>query len=315
MLKKILNFFIHSAVTAVGLIFLYSAYTKLDPVIETFEMSFIKLGVANWNTAPWVARLMIGIEIFIGLLLVLNYHLRFTLKAGIVLLMVFNTYLLYQIISGSGSENCGCFGEVIHMTPAQALGKNAVMILALLPGLLLRSEGWKLKKYVGVFWLTVGVVAMLTPHALNPVFYDERAIMDDESVGMKLPLEMLYEQRDREKVDSVTVDFRKGKHVVAFLSLTCPHCRIAAKKMKLMKDLNPSLPFYFILNGDKPELSQFMDDTKCHDIPYSFVLGQTFVKLAGVVLPRIYLIRDGILIMKKNHVTLQQNEIEDFLRN
>lgn len=315
MLKKILNFFIHLVVTAVGLIFLYSAYTKLDPVIETFEMSFIKLGVANWNTAPWVARLMIGIEIFIGLLLVLNYHLKFTLKAGIVLLMVFNTYLLYQIISGSGSENCGCFGEVIHMTPAQALGKNAVMILALLPGLLLRSEGWKLKKYVGVFWLTVGVVAMLMPHALNPVFYDERAIMDDESVGMKLPLEMLYEQRDREKVDSVTVDFRKGKHVVAFLSLTCPHCRIAAKKMKLMKDLNPSLPFYFILNGDKPELSEFMNDTKCHDIPYSFVLGQTFVKLAGVVLPRIYLIRDGILIMKKNHVTLQQNEIEDFLKN
>jgi hypothetical protein len=315
MLKKIIIFFIHLVVAAVGIVFLYSAYTKLDPVIETFEMSFIKLGVANWTTAPWIARLMIGIEIFIGLLLVLNYHLKFTLKAGITLLMVFNTYLLYQIVSGSGSDNCGCFGEVIHMTPAQALGKNAVMIFALLPGLLFRLEGWKFKKHAWVLWLSVGTVSSFLPHALNPVFYDERAIMDHESVGMKLPLEMLYEQRDKEKVDSVTVDFRKGKHVVAFLSLTCPHCRIAAKKMKLMKDLNPSLPFYFILNGDKPELNEFMKDTKCDDIPHSFVLGQTFVKLAGVVLPRIYLIKDGILVMKKNHVTLQQNEIEDFLKN
>ena len=315
MFKKIILFLIYFTSCIIGFVFLYSAYTKLDPVIETFEMSFIKLGIANWTTAPWIARMLIGIEIVIGVMLILNYQLKFTLKAAVALLMLFNTYLFYQISVGNGTENCGCFGEAIHMTSSQALIKNGIMILLLIPGLILRAEGWKFRKQNRIMWGAVAALSLLLPHFINPVFYDERAIMDDESVGMKLPLEILYEQRDREKVDSVTVDFRKGKHVVAFLSLTCPHCRVAAKKIKLMKDINSSLPFYFILNGERNELTEFMKDTKCDDIPYSFVLGQTFVKLAGVALPRIYLIHDGILVRKKNHVTLEQYQLEEFIKN
>ena len=55
-----------------GLIFIYSGYTKLYPVIETFEFTFIDIGVANWYTAPLIARLLIGLEFFIGLLLILK---------------------------------------------------------------------------------------------------------------------------------------------------------------------------------------------------------------------------------------------------
>jgi len=40
-----------------GLIFVYSGYSKLLPVIETFEFSFVDSGFANWYTAPVMARL------------------------------------------------------------------------------------------------------------------------------------------------------------------------------------------------------------------------------------------------------------------
>ncbi len=60
-------FFILSSI--MGLVFLYSAYTKLYP-IEPFEYTFVDLGIGGWKMAPFIARFMIGLEFFIGILLI-----------------------------------------------------------------------------------------------------------------------------------------------------------------------------------------------------------------------------------------------------
>ena len=71
----------------VGSIFIYSGYTKLFPVIETFEFTFVELGIANWYTAPFIARLFLGLEFFVGCLLILNYQLKkITIPITIILL-------------------------------------------------------------------------------------------------------------------------------------------------------------------------------------------------------------------------------------
>jgi hypothetical protein len=72
------------------------------------------------------------------------------------------------------------------------------------------------------------------------------------------------------------------------LSLSCPHCRIAAKNFRLIKRNNPELSIYFVLNGGKEKLPEFLNDTKAENIPYSFCLGKTFVQLASAQLARIY---------------------------
>ncbi|MBK7816218.1 MAG: DoxX family membrane protein [Sphingobacteriaceae bacterium] len=73
---------------ALGAIFIYSGWSKLDPVIETFEFTFVDLGIGNWYTAPIIARLLIGLEFLIGFLLIINYDLRkFTLPLTIGLLI------------------------------------------------------------------------------------------------------------------------------------------------------------------------------------------------------------------------------------
>ena len=94
---------------ALGLVFLYSAYSKLDPVIETFEFTFVELGIANWYTAPVFARLLIAIEIFTGLLLIACYRLKaLTIPLTAGLLLFFTIYLLLQIALIGNSGNCGC---------------------------------------------------------------------------------------------------------------------------------------------------------------------------------------------------------------
>ncbi len=58
-----------------GLVFLYSGYTKLDP-IEPFEYTFVDLGIGGWKLAPFIARFMIGLEFLIGFLLLNQIEMK-----------------------------------------------------------------------------------------------------------------------------------------------------------------------------------------------------------------------------------------------
>lgn len=302
------------AIVSVGLgfLFVYSAWAKLIPVVETFEMSFVETGMANWYTAPVMARLLIGLEFFLGVLLIANYNLkRFTLPVTIGLLLFFIIYLLIQVAINGNHGNCGCFGEHIYMSPMMAVTKNFVMIFACL-FIYLFPAGWKIHRN----WLLLALVALpclVLPFALNPVDYAYTSNNMDEKVDYPLPLELLYKPDDTSKVEIPTVELRKGRHVLAFLSLTCPHCRIAAKKLRLIKSRNPSISVYFVLNGDRDKYEPFIAETRADNIPSSFCLGKSFVRLSTAHLPRIYYIDNGIVKRKVDYFELNQYQIEHWI--
>ena len=295
----------------VGSIFIYSGYTKLFPVIETFEFTFVELGIANWYTAPFIARLFLGLEFFVGCLLILNYQLKkITIPITIILLSFFTIYLIIQIFVSGNNGYCGCFGEHLKMTPLQAIIKNAIMF-GLLFIVYFIYEGWKIK-YNSLLLSFVGVTLILTPFIINPIDYNYTSNNLDEKVNYPLALNLLFQPEDSSKVEIPKVDIRKGNHVVAFLSLKCPHCKIAAKKFRLIKKNNPQISIYFILNGQKSDYSNFIEETKADNIPYSFCLGKTFVKLASFRLPRIYYLNNGIVLRKVDYLELNQYEIEEW---
>ena len=296
----------------VGLIFLYSGYTKLLPVIETFEFTFIDSGMANWYTAPIMARLLIGLEIAIGLFLVACYDLkRFTIPVAVFLLLFFIVYLCIQIAINGNTGNCGCFGEHLQMTPLEAILKNIVMIVLLLPGYFWFT-GWTLQKKI-VMPLALVPLALGLPFFVNPIDFNYSSNNLQESVNYPLNLNLLYQPEDSSKVEIPSLELRKGKQVLAFLSLTCGHCRVAAKKFKLIKQRNPNLPIYFVLNGDKTLLTEFLEDTKTYNIPHSFCLGKTFIQLSSARLPRIYYLNNSIVVKKVDYFELSQSEIESWL--
>lgn len=295
-----------------GLVFIFSAYTKLIPVIETFEFSFVDTGLANWYVAPVLARLMIGLELFLGILLVANYKLkRFTLPLSVFLLLFFIVYLIIQIIINGNSGNCGCFGEQLIMTPLQGILKNIIMIVLALM-VYFTCINWELK-YNGLLVSLVALNAIIAPFIVNPVDYTYTSNNLDEKVNYPLELNLLYEPEDSIKVEIPKVGLRKGKQVLAFLSLTCSHCRIAAKKFRLLKKENPKLPIYFILNGDRSDFKAFIEDTRADNIPYSFCLGKTFIALASSHLPRIYYLDNSIVVKKVDYFELNQYAIEKWI--
>lgn len=295
-----------------GLIFLYSGYSKLQPVIETFEFTFVDIGIANWYTAPVIARLLIGLELFLGVLLVACYHLRrFTLPVTIGLLSFFVIYLAVQIAISGNSGNCGCFGERLRMTPLQGIIKNLIMIgMALIVFVL--YNGWKVRLNRLVLAL-VGTTAVIVPFVINPIDYAYTSNNLDEKVNYPLELNLLYQPEDTAKVQVPTIDLRKGKHVVAFISLTCHHCRIAAKKFRLIKKNNPNLSIYFVMNGDRSVYPTFIKDTKADNIPATYCLGKPFVQLATTHLPRIYYLDNGVVVKKVDYFELNQYDLEQWM--
>lgn len=309
-LKKIIAILLS---ISLGLIFIYSGYTKLVPVIETFEFTFVDIEIANWYSAPVIARLLIGLEFFLGFLLIINYNLKkFTLPFTIGLLLFFIIYLSIQIAITGNHGNCGCFGEHLKMTPLEAIIKNVVMIAV---GLLIYFlfDGWKIK-FNKLLLSFISVTAVLMPFIFNPIDYSYTSNNLDEEINYPLELNLLYTPEDTSKVEIPKIDLRIGKHVLAFMSLTCPHCRIAAKKFRIIKKNNPEIPIFFILNGDKSKHKEFIDDTHADNIPFSFCLGKTFVYLAGTTLPRIYFLDKGILVKKVDYYELNQYNIEEWLK-
>ncbi len=294
-----------------GLVFIISGISKLFP-IEPFEYQFVDIGVASWNTAPYMARFFIGIELFLGTMLLLNIALRrFTLKFTVILLTLFTFYLLFKIVTEGNTGNCGCFGEAIQMSPLQGILKNLLLLLSSFVLYTLAEY-----EYWNSFWRKLLATILLAGSMaigffVFPIDLVYTSTLDKNHINYKVPLELMYTEKQKEKPK---IELRKGKHIIAFLSLTCSHCRIAAKKIHVMQKKNLSIPFYLAINGDQEMVKDFFDDTHTQNIPHNLFLGPNeWTRVAGISLPIIMYINNGIVVKKCNGTDLNQRDIEAWL--
>ncbi len=130
-LKKYLPWIIR---LLIAFLFLLSAVAKLYPsaltALGTFEAKqLIPIGFSE-DFAPYFSRLLIGAEFAIGLAILFPYYLKkFVIPVAVLLLLIFCFQLSYDIITkGPNAGNCGCFGDLIPMTPLEALIKNILAV-------------------------------------------------------------------------------------------------------------------------------------------------------------------------------------------
>ncbi|MES2515874.1 MAG: MauE/DoxX family redox-associated membrane protein [Bacteroidota bacterium] len=301
-------FFIISAI--MGVVFIFSGYVKLLPAVEPFEFTFVDLGLGGWRMAPFIARFMIGLEFLIGLLLITGLYMRFTIKLTVGSLIAFCIYLVFIMIKSGNNGNCGCFGAAITMTPLEALIKNAVM-LAVCFLLYKYYEGFTFGKIGKWLFGALFITAFAMPHILNYVDLNHsQSYLTKKDDHFKLELDSLY---DNAKIRPAPKTLSTGKHIISFMSMSCPHCRIAAKKMKLIKEKNPGISMFLVLNGEYDMLPVFFDDTKARNIDYCVLNGRNFIRLAGLDLPVIYLVNNSVVEVEVNYMELDQAEIETWL--
>ena len=299
-LKRFTGFILLLAMSAV---FLFSAETKIR-AIEPFEWTFTDILPVNITVAAILARIFIGLELLIGFFLLGHVALRkFTYKATIGILVILTVYLIVLIIKTGNSGNCGCFGDTVQMTPLNAIYKNLIMIAATIALVYLYPSK---AANLGTLPVILLIAAFTVPFATKPVYIFTESKIIHEPININA----LYKYSEPMPI----VDLRKGKHVIAFYSLTCPHCRHAAAHMQRLYKQYPELPFYAILGGHKEMLDTFLRDTKVTNLPYVlFNNSLEFAKMAGNSVPSIYWINNSVIERKSHYSELEPRKLKTWL--
>lgn len=253
--------------------FLFSAYTKaVAPGF--FEVLLEQQGlVPSRLYGAWATRFIIALETWLGLCLLLSFYVRFILRFSFLLLVAFSVHLGYLIAIGE-TGNCGCFGEMISMSPLASLGKNIVLLAV--NGFLLRYK-FRGNKKPRITWLFLPLLfaaaTLIWPVQTQP-----------DEVVEKLPT---FEAE-------TGIDFANGSYLVAILNLGCEHCQEAAQQIVAWQNNGIDLPqvaALFFAEGDTT-VADFNTITGSN-FPYQMIDVNTFFDLIGSTPPRIYWIVDG----------------------
>lgn len=116
----------------VGLLFIFSGLIKInDPLgfsykleeyFEVFHISFLN------GLALSLSIILCALEIILGFALLIGVRAA-TVAWGLLLLIIFFTFLTFYSAWFQVVQTCGCFGDAIPLTPWQSFSKDFVLLL------------------------------------------------------------------------------------------------------------------------------------------------------------------------------------------
>jgi len=293
-----------------SLSYFLSGYLKLLP-IEYFENDILNAGVANEYSVLFVSRFIIGSEFVLGFFLLFRLFLKQTLIVSLWMLLVYTVYLIYLIIRFGNEGNCGCYGQEYSLTPFQGILKN--ILIAGVTTYLLRSLTFSvMSRWKRILAFTLGVLALLSPFIIYKIDFPQKVRIDGQEKE-KINFEILY---STEKITPPQFELRTGKSIVAFLSLKCFKCKMAANKLELIKRQHPELPIYFIINGEDIDFPDFLKASELESVPYSFFNdGDELIKVCGVNFPAIFLSNNSYLDASLNYTELNAENLQKWVNS
>jgi thiol-disulfide isomerase/thioredoxin len=286
----------------VSILFLVSAVSKMFP-LWMFEKQLVDLGICGWCDAPYFSRLLIALEAAIGIAILQRHFLkRFVIPVTAFLLVAFCVHLSIEMVKhGAMNGNCGCFGQLIPMTPLEAFIKN-VLTLGLLVYIYRTTEEHEKGKnrfMVPMFIYSVSAFGMFAVFPFCPC--EEETEQTTEVIGennipsvddkydslvqsnyadttkaITFPADTAsgakVEEAQPAKVKSRFSDFKtiggkkvnldEGKKLVCFFAPGCDHCRETAKELKALA-AKMKLPDTYIIFMDEEAflIPEFLKET------------------------------------------------------
>ena len=233
----------------ISALFFVSAVAKMYPnpeigLIKYFEIKQLVQGLGfNEILAQYFSRSIIAFEFFIAISVLLNNYLkRIIYPISILLLVAFTTHLTYIAIQGNDG-NCGCFGELIPMTPIEAIIKNIITILILY---FLYS---KTSKNLSSSFRSL-VILMLSCLLFMFIYVPLRSnkkIQENTTTTFN-QVSSLYSQYISQ------TDIDRGEKILCFFAPGCDHCQLAAKQIKELQDQIDDFPeVYVVFLDEEPE--------------------------------------------------------------
>ena len=220
-------------------LFLLSAIAKLYPtplygITKVFEEGqLIPMGFSE-DFAPFLSRLIIAFEFFIAFAILQTHYIKkLIIPSTILLLIIFNVDLALDIFVGN-DENCGCFGQLIPMTPTEAFIKNIFTILLLI--FIYRNVNDK-KESSFLLLLNGYLIISVLIFSLLPIATN--------SSSKQISSYSSY-------VDEA-FNINEGKKILCFFDAGCEHCMDAAKSLTEIASNSTEFPDVHIIFSDTEE--------------------------------------------------------------
>ncbi len=317
-------------------LFLLSAYSKLFPInsaIFVFEKQIVDLGITNWCFAPLLARAIVAFEVFLGLAILQNHLLKnIIVPATFFLLLAFCIHLSITIYRTGNVGSCGCFGELIPMTPLEAIIKN-VITMGMLVFIFLktkRKEKDRIEFPFAIFAVVYLAIFMFfqpkcccSSQTSQPLMVQDSLVAEtDSTISVSDTTNMVVNSSNetntvdgssnpeskptgRKKVMSIfskytsfsngNADLNAGKKIVCLFSLDCEHCQESSVLLhQLLKKHADLPPVYVLAFGEDSQVSDFFAAGGGR-WPYTIVPPQEFFPLLGAAdyPPRIVVMDNG----------------------
>ncbi|MDA9555534.1 DoxX family protein [Pelobium sp.] len=116
----------------VGLLFIFSGLIKLnDPLgfsykleeyFEVFHLVFLN------PFSVFFSIVLCALEVILGVLLLFGFYAK-KVAWGLLLLIIFFTFLTFYSAYFNVVKTCGCFGDAIPLTPWQSFSKDLVLLI------------------------------------------------------------------------------------------------------------------------------------------------------------------------------------------
>ena len=287
-----------------GIVFILSASTKFFSLDE-FEIYIFSHNFLSLNISFIVARVLIGFELFTGILLISNIYFKQIRLFSILTLVGFTVYLAIMAIKGSG-ENCHCFGEFLKMTPIESILKNGILLLLFIPLKNNLGYNFKYKKIISIVLLLICIslpTLISPPDFVYPEMYSKIAVVNKNGLDSLV----LDNNKFPIKCDS-------GKKVLCFYSPQCRFCKLSEKKISSIITRNKldKNKFAAIFWGNPKKLNQFYDVNSIK-LETAFIETQDFFSITDGKMPLILLIEDKVIKEKFGYRSIDEDAIVKFL--
>jgi len=201
-------------------------------ITKIFEQGqLIPMGFSE-SLAPYFSRFIIAAELFLAITILFNNYLKkIIVPLAFIMVAVFSIHLFTQIFGNS--ENCGCFGELIPMTPLEALIKNILTLIVL-------AVIYKKSEYIKGGFSNLIILFLL----ISTLMFAFLPI----SSQSKSEANSFISFVDNE--DFVNSGERK---ILCFFDAGCEHCQHAARSLDSLSNLTDDFPQLHIIFSDAEE--------------------------------------------------------------
>lgn len=273
----------------VGLVFLITGIAKtIEPWKFIDRISQLKIVPAKWNLQT--ALSFTAIECAFGVALILAVEPTITIPMSILFILGLSA-LTYWSTSTGRTEDCGCYNDMIEISPTTSLILNGVYIVLLIAALILNP--W----HSTVLWQWMLVLkTLLTTYALayGSLIYRStkgRPCIDLTPIQPKHPWQQSW--LDEEINSALNLD----SAIIVFLGPKCPACKNWLNVLKVIhnrEDLPDVLGIISLASTSVEEGEEFVNSYDLN-FPVGGLEAKKYQKLGIAGVPTAVLLQNGII--------------------